>query len=76
LARLDSPQRIQAFLNAIQSTTNSKAETVHFGPQRAAQSPGALHEGAFVRGLRALDPRANRRTLMHLDCRLKQDYPH
>ena len=74
LARLDSPQRIQAFLNAIPINHEPDGETAY--SVRGVLSHRRAHciEGAFVAAC-ALWIHGEPPYVMHLDCE-PSDYPH
>jgi len=74
LAPLTTPQRIQAFVNAIPANHEPDGETIH--SVRAALQARRAHciEGAFVAAC-ALWIHGARPLVMHLDC-AASDYPH
>jgi hypothetical protein len=74
LARLDSPQRIQAFLNAIPINHELEGETVHSVRNVLRNRRAHCIEGAFVAAC-ALWIHGEPPYVMHLDCDLS-DYPH
>lgn len=74
LARLDSPQRIQAFLNAIPINHELGGETVHSVRSVLRHRRAHCIEGAFVAAC-ALWIHGQPPLVMHLDCDLS-DYPH
>jgi hypothetical protein len=74
LARLDSPQRIQAFLNAIPINHELHGETVHSVRNVLRNRRAHCIEGAFVAAA-ALWIHGEPPFVMHLDCELS-DYPH
>jgi len=74
LARLDSPQRIQAFLNAIPINHELEGETVHSVRNVLRHRRAHCIEGAFVAAC-ALWINGDPPYVMHLDCELS-DYPH
>jgi hypothetical protein len=74
LARLDSPQRIQAFLNAIPINHELDGETVHSVRNVLRNRRAHCIEGAFVAAC-ALWIHGEPPFVMHLDCELS-DYPH
>jgi hypothetical protein len=74
LARLDSPQRIQAFLNAIPINHELGGETVHSVRNVLRSRRAHCIEGAFVAAC-ALWIHGEPPYVMHLDCDLS-DYPH
>jgi hypothetical protein len=74
LARLDSPQRIQAFLNAIPINHELDGETVHSVRNVLRHRRAHCIEGAFVAAC-ALWIHGEPPYVMHLDCE-PSDYPH
>jgi hypothetical protein len=62
LARLTTPERIQAFINAIPANHEPGGETVHSGAQRDASPRGALHRRRARRRVRAGDSTASLRS--------------
>jgi len=74
LQRLDSPPRIQAFLNAIPINHEIGGETVLSVREVLRQRRAHCIEGAFVAGA-ALWVNGEPPLLMHLDCHIS-DFPH
>lgn len=74
LKRLDSPQRIQAFLNAIPINHELDGETVHSVRNVLRHRRAHCIEGAFVAAC-AMWIHGEPPLVMHLDCALS-DYPH
>jgi hypothetical protein len=74
LARLQSPQQIQAFLNAIPINHELEGETVHSVRSVLRHRKAHCIEGAFVAAC-ALWIHGEPPYVMHLDCDLS-DYPH
>ena len=74
LARLDSPQRIQAFLNAIPINHEPEGETVYSVRSVLRHRRAHCIEAAFVAAC-ALWIHGEPPYVMHLDCELS-DYPH
>ena len=74
LARLDSPQRIQAFLNAIPINHEPDGETAYSVRSVLRHRRAHCIEGAFVAAC-ALWIHGEPPTVMHLDCE-PSDYPH
>ena len=74
LARLDSPQRIQAFLNAIPINHEPDGETVYSVRSVLRHRRAHCIEAAFVAAC-ALWIHGEPPYVMHLDCELS-DYPH
>jgi hypothetical protein len=74
LARLDSPQRIQAFINAIPINHELSGETVHSVRSVLRHRSAHCIEGAFVAAC-ALWIHGDPPYVMHLDCE-SSDYPH
>ena len=74
LARLDTPQRVQAFLNAIPINHELDGETVHSVRNVLRHRRAHCIEGAFVAAC-ALWIHGEPPLVMHLDCDLS-DYPH
>jgi hypothetical protein len=74
LARLSSPEKIQAFLNAIPCNHEIGGETVLSVREVLRQRRAHCIEGAMVAAA-ALWVNGERPLLMHLDCH-ESDYPH
>lgn len=74
LAKLDSPQRIQAFINAIPINHELDGETTHSVISVLRHQRAHCIEGAFVAAC-ALWIHGEPPLVMHLDCELS-DYPH
>jgi hypothetical protein len=74
LARLDSPQRIQSFVNAIPINHELDGETVYSVKSVLRHQRAHCIEGAFVAAC-ALWIHGEPPWLMHLDCEAS-DYPH
>jgi hypothetical protein len=74
LARLDSPQKIQAFLNGMTANHEFGGETVLSVREILRQRRAHCIEGAFLAAC-ALWVHGHPPLLMHLDCDLS-DYPH
>lgn len=74
LARLDSPQRIQAFLNAIPINHELEGETAYSVRSVLRHRRAHCIEGAFVAAC-ALWIHGEPPAVMHLDC-APSDYPH
>src|SRR6267142_4387208 len=74
LARLASPQRIQAFLNAIPINHELEGETVHSVRSVLRNRRAHCIEGAFVAAC-ALWIHGDPPLILHMDCDIS-DYPH
>jgi hypothetical protein len=74
LARLSTPQRIQAFLNAIPANHEQGGETILSVREVLRQRRAHCIEGAFVAAC-ALWMNGDRPLVMHMDC-ATSDYPH
>src|SRR4030095_3080600 len=74
LARLSTPQRIQAFLNAIPANHEHGGETILSVREVLRQRRAHCIEGAFVAAC-ALWMHGDRPLVMHMDC-ATSDYPH
>lgn len=74
LARLDTPHKIQAFLNRIPANHEAGGETLLSAAQVLRQRRAHCMEGAFVAAC-ALWIQGRAPLLVHLDCD-ESDYPH